>query len=118
MNNLDLILKVMESGEDLSPNLKLWLCGAIKKFKYGLPIDRAFEVSIPSKKEQRNNLIRTYANSIDAECSWTKAEIILSELRKLKGGRHCSPIIQEADNLYPVPKSQRQIFRIITDNQS
>jgi hypothetical protein len=116
MNNLDLILNMIESGSELSPNLRGWLGGAIRKFKHGVPLDRAFEVSKQRKTEKRNHLIRGYADSIEGKGDWHKAEIILSELRKLRCGRNCSPILEEAEQLSPIPKSQRQIFRIITDN--
>ncbi|MDO9047312.1 MAG: hypothetical protein Q7U66_06185 [Methylobacter sp.] len=116
MNNLDLIFKTYKSGAELSPNLKHWLCGAIQKYKHGLPLDRAFDVSKQRKIQQRNSFIRLYANAIDDDSAWNKAETILSQLKKLRCGRHCSPLLVEADRLHRVPMSQRQIFRIITDS--
>lgn len=112
MHELELIEgSLMDGG--LSDRQSQWLCSAIKRWRHGLPIERAFQLDSATHKVQRDAIIRDYVMTLDATwCLNQKARHILQEKSRLESGRQCSPMIAAAHWIKPIPNSVRQILRI------
>lgn len=115
---LDIILDTIDSGADLTTNSLTCLKIGLRQWRHGLSLDRAFSVPAKSKKAQRNDLLRHYAQSLDAPKDWKKSQLILDQLTRLNSGLKCSPMILQANQFCKIPTSQRQILRIITDRKT
>ncbi len=115
MHYFDLIFKTLDADADLSANEKAWLKSSILKWMRGVPFAKAFDISVERKVMQRNKLIIHYARALDASSDWAKARLILIEVKRLDAGLKSSPMLSRANEFRRIPKSQRQIFRIICE---
>ncbi len=80
-------------------------------------MELAFGVSPPRKKAQRDELLRQYACALTVESNTEKAKLILGEVNRLQSGRECSPMVAAAADFKKIPRSLRQLLRILKNDK-
>lgn len=105
---------LMESGDSLPPATAQWLRDCLRRWRYGLPLDQAFELSDRNARGERDRMLREHAAEIEASGPTERAKLLADEVRRIHSGRNTRyPWIRRADSLRRLPETYRQIYNIL-----
>jgi hypothetical protein len=108
------IAALLESGDSLPPASAEWLRGCLRRWRYGLPLDQAFQLAQTDARRERDNLLRQHADEVPATGPTQRATLLASEIHKLHSGRTTRySWLRQADSLRRLPETPRQIFNIL-----
>lgn len=108
------LANLLESGDDLPPATAEWLRGCLRRWRYGLPLDQAFQLAQTDARRERDRLLRHHAEEIQATGPTERAALLASEIHKLHSGRATRyGWLRQADSLRRLPETPRQLFNIL-----
>jgi hypothetical protein len=108
------LANLLETGDDLPPATAEWLRQSLRRWRYGLNLDQAFELSQSNARGERDRLLREHANEIEATGPTQRATLLAGEVRKLHSGRTTRYTwLRQADSLRRLPETPRQLFNIL-----
>ena len=108
------IADLLETGDGLPPASAEWLRECLRRWRYGLNLDQAFELSQSNARGERDRLLREHANEIEATGPTQRATLLAGEVRKLHSGRTTRYTwLRQADSLRRLPETPRQLFNIL-----
>ncbi len=105
---------LLETGDDLPPASAEWLRGCLRRWRYGLNLDQAFQLAQTDARRERDRLLRQHAEEIQATGPTERAKLLADEVRRIHSGRNTLyPWIRRADSLRRLPETPRQLFNIL-----
>jgi hypothetical protein len=108
------IADLLQSGDSLPPASAEWLRGCLRRWRYGLPLDQAFQLAQTDARRERDRLLRQHAEEIQANGPTQRANLLAGEVRKLHSGRTTRySWLRQADSLRRLPETPRQLFNIL-----
>jgi len=108
------IADLLETGDGLPPASAEWLRQSLRRWRYGLNLDQAFQLAQTDARRERDRLLRQHAEEIQATGPTERANLLASEVHKLHSGRTTRYTwLRQADSLRRLPETPRQIFNIL-----
>lgn len=110
------IRRSLESGIDLSYDMRKFLHESLVRWDMGLPLERAFKVDRLGGIEARDRIIREHAQEIPGATDYAKAKRLSDEARNIEKGRATKfPWLRDARDCYRLPETTRQFQNIISE---
>ena len=108
------IANLLESGDSLPPASADYLRQSLRRWRAGLPIDLAFQLTAVDARRERDSLLRENLDELPATATTARAKLLAQEIRRIHSGRQTAyPWIRRADSLCKLPETPRQLFSII-----
>lgn len=105
---------LIETGDSLPPASAEWLRGCLRRWRYGLPLDQAFELTPSNARRERDSIIRQNIEDLPPGGPTARARLLASEVRRIHSGRQSRYWwIRRADSLCRLPETSRQLFNIL-----
>jgi hypothetical protein len=112
-DRLSHISDLLETGDSLPPASAEWLRQALRRWRHGLSIDMAFQLTKYDELAERDRILRQHAFEL-GETAFSQAKAIAAEARLIHGGRHSRySWIHRADRIRPIPGTTRQLYKIL-----
>jgi hypothetical protein len=111
---LEHIGSLLESGSSLPPSSAVWLRESIRRFRSGLPIADAFQVSPRNARRERDEIIRRNWVSIPGRSSSAVSEVLAKQARLIHRGRKTDfSWMIDAEQFARLPETSRAYRGII-----
>ena len=107
------IANLLESGDTLPPGSADYLRQSLRRWRAGLPIDLAFQLTAVDELRERDTILRQHCFEM-GDRPFEQARRIAAEARLIHGGRHSQyEWIHRADRIRRIPDSARQVYSIL-----
>jgi hypothetical protein len=107
------IADLLESGDTLPPASAEWLRQSLRRWRAGLPIDLALQLTAVDELRERDTILRQHCFEM-GDKPFEQARRIAAEARLIHGGRHSQyGWIHRADRIRRIPDSARQVYTIL-----